>query len=319
MGGYTPEYDISLKSGGVVQQYLPKEKYDVYPVLISKEKWVYASNEGKEYPIDKSDFSISVDSKKVSFDCVFNTIHGSPGEDGMMAAYFELIGMPQTSCGFYQAALTYNKRDLLATLKPLGIKMAKSCYLNKGTPFDKSDIAEKLGLPCFVKANKSGSSVGVYMVKTLKELTHAIANVFQYDNEIIIEAALEGTEVSAGVIQYKGRTKVLPLTEIISENGFFDYEAKYEGKSKEITPARIPLEVENKTTKIALFIYEYLGLRGFARSEFIIVDGEPHILEINTTPGLTEQSILPKQAKAFGLSLKTLFESAVEDSIARKL
>ncbi len=246
MGGYSSEYQISLKSGNVVYETLDKEKYDAYRIHIFKDKWVFVDDADKEFPIDKNDFSALVDDTKITFDCVFNAIHGSPGEDGFMQAYFELLGIPQTSCSMYQAALTFNKRDLLATLKPFGIKTAESYYLNLGDSIDEDAIVAKVGLPCFVKANKAGSSFGISKVYKKDNLKAAIDNSFKEDNEIIIEQFLDGVEVSVGVISYKGKTTVLPITEIVSENDFFDYEAKYEGKSQEITPARISEEERRK-------------------------------------------------------------------------
>jgi D-alanine-D-alanine ligase len=232
---------------------------------------------------------------------VFNAIHGTPGEDGLMQAYFELLNIPQTSCDYYQAALTFNKRDLLSVLKPYGIKTATSFYLNNGDSIDITKIIETVGLPCFVKPNKSGSSFGISKVKSVEDLVPAIENAYKEDNEIIIESFLDGTEVSVGVINFKGQIKVLPITEIVSENDFFDYEAKYLGKSQEITPARISAEIQAKVEATAKKAYEVLKMSGFSRSEFIIVNGEPHMLEMNTIPGLTTESILPQQAREAGI------------------
>ncbi|MCM4153868.1 D-alanine--D-alanine ligase [Arenibacter sp. N53] len=311
MGGYSSEYKISLISGGVVYDYLDKEKFNAYRIHIFKDKWVYVDNEQNEYNVNRHDFTIRLASEIVKFDCVFNAIHGSPGEDGLMQAYFQLIGIPQTACDYYQAALTFNKRDLLSVLKPYGIKSAPSYYMNLGDPINEDAIIEKVGLPCFVKANKAGSSFGISKVYKKEELLKAIENAFLEDNEILIESFLNGTEVSVGVIKYKGETKVLPITEIVSENDFFDYEAKYEGKSQEITPARITKDQEDKVSKIAKKAYDVLKMKGFSRSEFIFVNDEPFMLEMNTTPGLTTKSILPQQAEIAGISLSELFETAI--------
>ncbi len=312
MGGYSSEYKISLISGNVVYQFLDKTKYNGFRIHIFKEKWVYVDDNEAEFPIDKNDFSTTVNGTKITFDCVFNAIHGTPGEDGLMQAYFELIGIPQSSCDYYQAALTFNKRDMLSVLKPYGIKTATSYYLNKGEHIDTAEIVKKVGLPCFVKPNKSGSSFGISKVKTEAELPIAIQVAYQEDNEIIIESFLDGTEVSVGVINYQGETIVLPITEIVSENDFFDYEAKYEGKSQEITPARISEEMTQKVSEAAKRAYEVLKMKGFSRSEFIFVDGEPHMLEMNTIPGLTTESLIPQQAKVAGISLMDLFNNAIE-------
>lgn len=316
MGGYSSEYQISLTSGGVVYQFLDKTKYNPFKIHIFKEKWVYVNELNEEFTINKNDFSVEVDGKKVTFDVVFNAIHGTPGEDGLMQAYFELIGIPQTSCDYYQSALTFNKRDLLSVLKPYGIKTATSFYLNLGDEINAEKIITTVGLPCFVKPNKSGSSFGISKVKTKEELLPAIENAYKEDNEIIIESFLDGIEVSVGVINYKGKVTVLPITEIVSENDFFDYEAKYLGKSQEITPARISHELKTKVETVAKRAYEVLKMKGFSRSEFIIVNNEPYMLEMNTIPGMTTESILPQQAAAAGISLTELFDNAIELALA---
>jgi D-alanine-D-alanine ligase len=315
MGGYSSEYQISLKSGNVVYEVLDRTKYKGYRVHIFKDKWVYVDDNNDEYPIDKNDFSVTINNSKINFDCVFNAIHGSPGEDGFMQAYFKLINLPQTSCNMYQAALTFNKRDCLSTLKPYNILTAESYFLNLGDTINEAEIIAKVGLPCFVKANKAGSSFGVTKVHKKDDLKNAIAVAFKEDDEIIIESFLDGTEVSVGVITYKGKTKVLPITEIVSDNDFFDYEAKYLGKSQEITPARLTKAQEEKVNLVAKKVYEVLKMTGFSRSEFIFKDGEPHLLEMNTVPGLTKESILPQQATAAGISMTDLFSNAIEEAL----
>lgn len=315
MGGYSAEAEVSIKSGSVVVQHLNKEKYDVFPIHIYKEKWFFVDEQNQEIPINKNDFSVEIKGKKITFDAVFNAIHGSPGEDGYLQAYFKLINLPLTGCSMYASALTFNKRDMLSVLKPYGVLSAPSFYLNKGEDFSVSEIVKKVGLPCFVKANKSGSSFGVYKVYEKQKLSEAIEKAFEVDDEILIESFLEGTEVSVGVITYKGKIKVLPMTEIVSHNDFFDYEAKYLGQSDEITPARISAEMTEKINILAEKIYRTLKMKGFSRSEFIIVGETPYLLEMNTTPGLSEASLLPQQAKVAGISLSDLFENAIEEAI----
>ncbi|CAH8291310.1 D-alanine-D-alanine ligase [Mariniflexile fucanivorans] len=315
MGGYSSEYQISLKSGQVVYETLDASKYNAYRIHIFKEKWVYVDSDNNELTIDKNDFSVTINNSKITFDCVFNAIHGSPGEDGFMQAYFKLLNIPQTSCDMYQAALTYNKRDCLSTLKPYGIKTAESFYINLGDVIDEESIVNKVGLPCFVKANKAGSSFGITKVHKKEDIKSAIEVAFKEDDEIIIESFLDGKEVSVGVINFKGETKVLPITEIVSENDFFDYEAKYLGKSQEITPARLSKDEEDKVTAVAKRVYEVLKMKGFSRSEYIFKNGEPHLLEVNTVPGLTLASILPQQAAAAGITLSELFDNAIESSL----
>jgi len=315
MGGYSSEYEISLKSGNVVYDSLDANKYKAFKVHIFENKWVYVDDNEQEFPIDKNDFSVLVNGNKTTFDCVFNAIHGSPGEDGFMQAYFELLNIPQTSCTMYQAALTFNKRDCLSVLKPYGIKTAESYYLNLGDSIDEDAIVKKIGLPCFVKANKAGSSFGITKVYNKENLQNAIDVAFAEDDEIIIESFLDGIEVSVGVITYKGKVQVLPITEIVSDNDFFDYKAKYLGESQEITPARITKEQEDKVNKVAKQVYEILKMKGFSRSEYIFKDGEPHLLEVNTVPGFTRESILPQQAAAAGISLDELFGNAIEEAL----
>jgi len=312
MGGYSSEYQISLKSGNVVYNFLDKSKYNAYRIHIFKEKWVMVDDNENEFPVNRHDFSVNYAGVKLSFDVVFNAIHGTPGEDGLMQAYFELLNIPQTSCDYYQAALTFNKRDMLSVLKPYGIKTATSFYLDKGDVINEDEIIKTVGLPMFVKPNKSGSSFGISKVKSKEELLPAIENAYKEDSEIIIESFLDGTEVSVGVINFKGETTVLPITEIVSENDFFDYEAKYLGKSQEITPARISDEIRQKVEAVAKKAYEVLKMKGFSRSEFIIVNGEPFMLEMNTIPGMTTESILPQQAKEAGISLTELFDNAIQ-------
>ena len=294
MGGYSSEYKISLTSGNVAYQYLDKKKFCGYRVHILKEKWVYVDDANNEYLIDKNDFTVIVNNEKIVFDCIFNAIHGTPGEDGLMQAYFQLLGIPQNSCSYYQAALTFNKRDLLSVLKPHGIKSATSFYLNLGDEIDEEVIINKVGLPCFVKPNKSGSSFGISTVKTKDELLAAINNAYKEDDELIIESFLNGIEVSVGVINFKGEILVLPITEIVSENDFFDYEAKYLGK------------------------YTVLKMSGFSRSEFILVNDEPIMIEMNTIPGLTTESLIPQQAKVAGITLEDLFTNSIELALAKK-
>lgn len=311
MGGYSSEVEISLKSGNVVYNTLDKEKYDAFRIHILKNKWVYVDENRTEHPINMADFTTVVNGYKVKFDCVFNAIHGHPGEDGIILAYLELLGIKHTSAPSYQMALTFNKRDCLSVVKAYGIKTANSFYLNLGDIIDEDAIIKKVGLPCFVKANRAGSSFGISKVHKKEHLKKAIEVSFKEDDEIIIESFLDGTEVSVGVINYNGETKVLPITEIISENDFFDYEAKYQGKSKEVTPARITEEETKRVNIIAKKAYNVLRMSGFSRSEYILINGEPHMLEMNTVPGLTTESLLPQQAKKAGISLTDLFGNAV--------
>ncbi len=311
MGGYSSEYEISLKSGQTVMTHLPKNKYNVYAVHIRKDKWVVIVND-QEYPIDKNDFSFNKNNQKINFDVIFNAIHGHPGEDGAILAYFEILGIPHTSASFDKMALTFNKKNTLAVVRSYGIPTAKSVFLHQHDVVNLDEIIKKIGLPCFVKPNRAGSSYGISKVYDKNQLQPAIDKAFKEDKEIIVESFLEGRELSVGVIKYRGNIRVLPITEIISENDFFDYEAKYLGKSQEITPADISDELAARVRTTAARVYEILDLNGVSRAEYIIVNGIPHFLEINMVPGLTSASIFPQQAVAAGLSLSELFENAVE-------
>ncbi|MGB0974028.1 MAG: D-alanine--D-alanine ligase family protein, partial [Flavobacteriaceae bacterium] len=271
-----------------------------------------------EHPINKGDFSTTIDGSKITFDCAFNTIHGTPGEDGHIQGYLALLGIPQTSCDMYQAALTFNKRDLLSVLRPYGIPMATSVFYDQGDAIDSNAIAAKVGLPCFVKANRAGSSFGVSKVYKTEDIPNAIQNALKEDSQVLIESFLDGTEVSVGVITYKGEVTVLPITEIVSETDFFDYKAKYEGLSQEITPARITKDQADAVSHTAKQIYNTLGMTGFSRADFIFHNNIPHFIEINTTPGLSEESILPQQAKQAGISLSELFMESIKSALNKK-
>ncbi len=315
MGGYSSEAGISLKSGQVVFENLNKDKYVPHRVHILKDKWVYVDEGNREHPINKEDFSTTVNGYKIRFDAVFNAIHGHPGEDGTLLAYFDLLGMPHSSASFYQMAVAFNKRDCLSLLKPYGVLTAKSVYLNQGDEIDADSILSRVGLPCFVKPNRAGSSFGISKVYNREQLSPALEKAFSEDSQILIEEFLDGTEVSVGVITYEGRVKVMPITEIVTENDFFDYEAKYLGASEEITPARISEVQKQNIEKEAERIYSTLQLKGLSRIDFMLVGDLPYFIELNMVPGLSAESILPKQAREAGMSLSELFESAIEGSI----
>ena len=316
MGGYSSEFEISLQSGATVVAALSDSKYTVYPVHILKEKWVAVSN-SLEYPIDKGDFSFHDGTQKITFDACYNTIHGTPGEDGKLQAYLEVLGIPQSGCDFYESALTFNKRDTLSVLRPYSIPMAESVFINKNTvdvyAFAKAHIHSKnIGYPCFVKPNRAGSSFGVSKVYEESALAEAIDKAFTEDPEVLIESFLSGTEVSVGVYADQGTTKVLPVCEIVPDGDFFDLEAKYSGKSQEIVPARLSEDdtkaVQNLTSKV----YELLNLKGICRIDFIFHNGIPHFVEVNSNPGLSKESIVPRQAKAAGIQLKDLFGRTID-------
>ncbi|MCC2591807.1 D-alanine--D-alanine ligase [Chryseobacterium sp. MFBS3-17] len=318
MGGYSDEYVVSLKSGQLIYDSLDREKYNVYKVVILKDDWYFLDDHGEKVPMNKADFTVDLSSGyKVKFDVCFNIIHGKPGENGELQAYWDIIGQKYTGCNFYQSALTFNKKDTLAVLSKYGIPSAKSIYLRKGEDIDADCIVAELGLPCFVKPNQSGSSLGITKVKSATEFQAAFESAFAEDDEILIETALNGMEVSVGVVDFEGETIVLGITEIVPKGEFFDYEAKYEGASEEITPARLDAETRNRVEEIAKRAYDSLGMSGFSRSEYIIMDGIPYMLEMNTNPGFSPASILPQQANIYGISIQDLCGNEVEKALKK--
>ncbi len=317
MGGYSDESVISLRSGQLILNHLNKNKYKIYEIHILKEGWNAIVDDAK-YPINKADFTFSYNNETIKFDAIINTIHGTPGEDGHMQAYWELLDIPYSGCGFYQSCLTFNKRDTLSVLSKFDIPRAKSIYLSQGDVIDFETIKNNLGLPFFVKPNQSGSSLGVSMVQSEADFEKALAFAFAEDKDILIESYLKGTEVSVGVLKYEGKTKVLGMTEIVSQNSFFDYEAKYLGKSEEITPARVDEKTKDLIYETAAKVYDSLGMTGFSRTDFIIMDGIPHFIEINTNPGLSPQSIFPQQAAFAQLDFGDLLDNEIELALQRK-
>ncbi len=318
MGGYSEEYKVSLKSGQLIYDSLDRERYNVYKVVILKDEWYVPDENGNKIPLNKGDFSVNLaNGNKLKFDVCFNIIHGKPGENGELQAYWDMIGQKYTGCDFYQSALTFNKKDTLAVLSKYGIPSARSIYIRQGDTIDAQAIADELGLPLFIKPNQSGSSLGISKVKSLEEFPAALEKAFAEDHEILIESFLDGTEVSVGVLDYHGETIVVGITEIVPKNEFFDYEAKYDGASEEITPARLDDETRRKVEDIARKAYISLGMSGFSRSEYIIMDGIPYLLEMNTNPGFSPASILPQQAKIYGISIQDLCGNEVEKALAK--
>lgn len=318
MGGYSDEYKVSLKSGQLIYDSLDRDLYNVYKVIILKDEWYFLDDRGQKSPINKADFSVNLSSGfDVKFDVCFNIIHGKPGENGELQAYWDAIGQKYTGCDFYQSALTFNKKDTLAVLSKYGIPSANSVYLRKSETINEDEIIKELGLPLFVKPNQSGSSLGISKVKEQAEFQKALAFAFAEDDEILIESFLDGMEVSVGVVDFNGETIVLGITEIVPFKEFFDYEAKYEGASEEITPARIDDETRKRVEEIAKKAYDSLGMSGFSRSEFIIMSGIPYMLEMNTNPGFSPASILPQQAAIYGISIKDLCGNEVEKAFLK--
>ncbi|WP_185882341.1 D-alanine--D-alanine ligase [Blattabacterium cuenoti] len=316
VGGYTDEAPISLNSGKFVLKHLNKDEFDPYLVYIFRKTWFFKDENNIKYLVNRHNFTIRLSNNNIlKFDCIFNAIHGSPGEDGIMQAYFDLLNIPYTGCNFHHSNLTFNKIYCLTLLKEYGINTATSFFLNQNQLFCEHQILDKVGLPCFVKPNKSGSSLGISKVYNKNQLLTSITNAFKQDEEILIESYLSGIELSVGVIAFNKNITVLPITEIISQNDFFDFESKYSGKSHEITPARISQKIENKMKHIAKQVCKILNLKGISRSEYIIVNETPFFLEINTVPGFSDKSIFPKQLQHAGYSLSNFLKEFIYYSI----
>ena len=315
-GGFTSEHNISILSGKTVFEELDRELWEVYLINITKSEWKAEDDQNNIYEVNKGDFTLQNNETIVDLDVIFNAVHGAPGENGQLAALWELLKIPFSSCDSYTAGLTYNKRDCLSVLRELKVPTAKYFSINKGTLINEDLILATVELPCFVKANRAGSSIGIYKVTTKKELMPSIKKAFEEDSQVIIESALEGREVSVGVASFQGGVHVLPITEIVTDNDFFDYAAKYEGKSQEITPAQIPNKWKQLVEHWAKSIYVTLDLKGVVRSEFIFVNGIPHLLEVNTVPGITRKSIIPKQVEAMGIKLSQFFSYLLLQTLA---
>ena len=313
MGGYSEEFEISIKSGNNIFQNIDTKLFNPYKVIIEKNNW-YVKYNGTEYSIDETDFSFKIDKNKIEFDVVFNIIHGTPGEDGLIQKYFDGINMPYTGPNANNAKITFNKNECIDFAKNLGLSCAKSIFISNNQIFD-FEVFNKMKFPLFVKTNNSGSSFGVTKVNDKDELKKNIENLLGSGNGILIEESLNGTEVSVGLMKYEDEIKVFGITEIITENDFFDYEAKYMGKSSEITPARIPNEISIIVKTSAKLIYENLKLSGFARIDFIIVDDIPYFLELNSIPGMSDESIFPKQVRLSNLKLKDLVSYMINNAL----
>tara|TARA_B100000945_G_C20408548_1_gene611370 strand:+ start:1016 stop:2002 length:987 start_codon:yes stop_codon:yes gene_type:complete len=312
-GGFSSEKEISFKSGINVMKNLSENLWDSHLIKINNNEWYVEDKEENKYNFFINDFTFKKNNLKIKFDIIFNAVHGAPGENGQIISFLELINLPYTGSNSYSSALAFNKRDCLSILKNHGINSSNNYYLDENQKINEDEIIKSVGLPCFVKANRSGSSFGIYKVYKKNELTLAIQKAFKEDSQLIIERALNGREFSVGVYKLNNEVKVLPITEIISENDFFDYSAKYEGKSEEITPAKLDNDAIKKLKEISIKIFKILNLSGFSRSEFIIENNIPYLLDINTVPGLTKESILPKQLLAANISLESFFNDLLKE------
>ncbi len=310
-GGFSSEHVVSLKSAATVMQHLDRNRFEPHLVLIDRNGW-RIDEAGGTYAINPADFSVEYKGELMKFDAVFMMIHGTPGEDGKLQGYFDMLGIPYTGCDQLRSALTFNKWACNSFLDHLGFHCAKRILVRKHDTPDHSDILEKLGLPCFVKPNDAGSSFGVSKVKEAGELLPSISKAFAEGSEVLIESLLTGPEITCGVLPLNGRPHALPVTEIVSEGEFFDYAAKYEGKSQEITPARLEPRLYADVQRTAVEVYEKIGLGGLVRIDMIVHQGVPHIIEINTVPGMSAASIVPQQAAIEGITLEELFSMMLD-------
>lgn len=310
-GGYSGESVVSMRSAQMVMDNIDRTRFAPVKVIIDRMSWK-AEWEGVTYPIDRNDFTFQVKGVKHVFDGIFMIIHGTPGEDGLLQGYFEMLGIPVTTGGVYTQALTFNKKATTRVLGSMGFHTARSLQVKAWEPYSSSFVVQHVGLPCFVKPNCGGSSLGTSRVNQTEDLHLALDKAFQVDDHVIIEEFIGGTEVTCGVIVWQGNVMALPITEIVSKKEFFDYEAKYQGLSEEITPARISPELTAQIQQLSEDIYRKLECRGMIRVDYIIKEQTPYVIEVNTTPGFSEASIIPQQAAAVGID-KTQLISAVID------
>lgn len=315
-GGDSSEWVVSLRSAAGLDTFIPSERYNKYVVTIVEKLWQVELTDGRKQPIDKNDFSFTLDGEKIVFDFAYITIHGTPGENGILQGYFRLLRIPFSCCDVLASALTFDKCACNHYLKGIGIKVAESILLRKDETVSSEHVAEIIGFPCFIKPNIGGSSFGVTKVKTREEVQDAIAKAFSEAKEVIIESFLEGTEVTCGMYSTKKKTTVFPITEVVTSNEFFDYDAKYNGQVEEITPARVSTEITELVQQTTAKIYKFLNARGIIRVDYIISStGQINLLEVNTVPGMTTTSFVPQQIAAAGLDISDVMTDIIENEL----
>jgi D-alanine-D-alanine ligase len=313
-GGYSSEYEVSLRSAETVFASIDKEKYNLYKVILSREAWTAQLPDGQTAPVDRNNFSFRQNGDVITIDFAYVTVHGAPGEDGRLQGYFDMLQIPYSSSGVLTGALTFNKYVCNRFLKSQGILVPDSVRLRRGEPVATDEIIAGLGLPVFVKPNDSGSSFGITKVKAAAQLQAAVEKALAEGNEVIIERFVPGTEVTCGSYMVRGEVVVLPLTEVVTANDFFDYSAKYNGESQEITPARLSGELTGRIQRETARIYDLIGAKGIIRVDYIVTaDGQPVLLEVNTTPGMTATSFIPQQLRAAGLDIREVMTGIIEN------
>lgn len=314
-GGDSSEFIVSVKSGANIFNAVDTTKFTPWLIQIRGKEWVVYQNEEK-IAVDKSDFSFQLNGGKITFSFVYITIHGTPGEDGILQGYFELLDIPYSTCNVHSSSLTFNKWFCNNYLSSFGVKMANSIKITKGENIDSAEITKNLGLPIFVKPNAGGSSFGITKVKTREEVGPAIKKAWQESNEALIEQFIDGAEFTCGLVKIGNEKIIFPVTEILTQNEFFDYEAKYiPGAAEEITPARLPKVLFEKCQEISSEVYDYCECAGIVRVDFILKNNEFYFLEVNTVPGMTATSFIPQQINAMGLTLKEIITRIVDDGL----
>ncbi|HZF65372.1 MAG TPA: D-alanine--D-alanine ligase [Chitinophagaceae bacterium] len=318
-GGYSSEAVISYKSAITINNHLEKDKFEVFKIDVNPAGWFYEDEDGKKHEINRDDFSLKLNGEELRFDAVFIGMHGTPGEDGKLQGYFDMLQLPYTSCNAATSAITFNKRYTVAVAALSGISTARSVLLMKNQKVNIDDIIQQLKFPVFVKPNSGGSSIGMSKVThPAQELAHAIDKAFKEDDQVLVEEMIEGREFTVGVFKTKGEIVILPITEVISKKDFFDYEAKYQGASEEITPAQIESSWKEKIETAAKQIYQVFNCNGIVRIDFIYdaTENKPYMLEINTVPGQSEASIIPQQVRAMGWTLEEFYTSLLDEALS---
>ncbi|SKA41908.1 D-alanine-D-alanine ligase [Chitinophaga eiseniae] len=320
-GGYSGEYVISVQSAETIQKNLDSSKYEVYKIIVTREGWRHTGADGAVYEIDKNDFSLTIGGNKIKFDAVFIGIHGTPGEDGRLQGYFEMLDIPYTSCGMVTSALTFNKSYCNKVVAAFDVvNVSKSAHIFRDQPHDPGAILQELRLPVFVKPAEGGSSIGMSKVKTAEELPAAIEKAFKEDSQVLIEEFIKGRELTIGLYRANGVLNVLPITEVVSSKEFFDYEAKYTpGVSNEITPAPVSADITALVQQTASTLYNKLNCKGIARIDFIYEEatGKLYFLEANTMPGQSENSLVPQQVRAAGKTLQAFYGEVLEECMKK--
>lgn len=317
-GGDSSEFVVSVKSGANVYKAIDTEKYNPWLVQLQGKEWIVLQNDTKIAEIDKSDFSFLLNGEKITFAYAYITIHGTPGEDGILQGYFDLLKIPYSTCNVHSSSLTFNKWFCNNYLRNFGIKMAQSIKISKGEKIEPEKIAEKLGLPVFIKPNAGGSSFGITKVKTLSEIETAINKAWEESHEALVEQFIDGKEFTCGLVKINNKKTIFPVTEVLPKNEFFDFDAKYTpGAAEEITPARLPKDLFEKCQEISSEVYDLCQCSGIVRVDFILKENEFYFLEVNTTPGMTATSFIPQQIAAMGLTLKEIITQLIDDKLAQ--